>query len=153
MDNELLKTIADQIKSDEGCRLDVYNDSLGFPTAGIGHLLPHDSPLKVGDKITQVQCDAYFQQDLAVAISGCRRLLSTFDALPDAAQAVLVNMCFNMGAGGLGEFHHFLAAVQNADWQEAVAEMQNSKWAKQLPARSGRLVSMIETIPDGEAAV
>ena len=53
----------DLIEFFEGCRLDVYLDSNGYKTVGVGHKLPSNTTLEVGDLITQAQSDTWYTQD------------------------------------------------------------------------------------------
>ena len=55
-----------------------------------------------------------------------------FPSLPVVRQDVLVEMAFNLGIKGLLNFKKMIAAVQNHDWKEAVAQMKDSKWATQI---------------------
>jgi GH24 family phage-related lysozyme (muramidase) len=59
----------------EGRRNDVYLDSRGIPTVGIGHkVLPEDN-LKVGDVISDAQVEAFYVKDSKVVLNGtCQRL-------------------------------------------------------------------------------
>lgn len=55
--------LLEYLKVVEGYRTTVYKDHKGNPTVGIGHLLPSGSRLKVGDKISDADVAAFFQQD------------------------------------------------------------------------------------------
>jgi lysozyme len=55
-------------------------------------------------------------------------------------------MMFNLGMSRLGMFKRFLAAIENRDWQKAADEMADSKWARQVPNRSGRLIKRMEAL-------
>ena len=34
-----LEVLRQEIEEDEGCKYEIYNDHLGYPTGGIGHLI------------------------------------------------------------------------------------------------------------------
>ncbi len=55
----------DFIKSFEREILRVYDDGYGFPTVGVGHLVKPGDGLKLGDRITKEQSNAFFAKDLA----------------------------------------------------------------------------------------
>jgi GH24 family phage-related lysozyme (muramidase) len=84
------------IEQREGIRFTVYLDTKKIPTVGVGHVvLPQDN-LKVGDRITQEQCDAFLEHDLgkceaAVNAVGVELTQWQFDAL--------VSLVFNIGEG------------------------------------------------------
>ena len=67
-------------------------------------------------------------------------------ALPDDVQAVLVNMTFNMGVGGLLAFKKFLAALQSRRYEDAHHEMLQSKWATQVGVRAKELAAIVRGI-------
>ena len=133
-----------QLEIDEGKRLVVYADSLKLPTVGVGHLVTGGA-FKIGDVITQEQCDEFFHADFDSAVSGCYKLFgeSRFDGLPDAVQGVLVNMCFNLGCSRLAGFKKFVFAICQHNWQAAADEMKASRWYSQVGDRAKRLETII----------
>jgi lysozyme len=64
-------------------------------------------------------------------------------SLPDQAQRVMANLCFNMGWKTLATFRQFLAAMQAHDWQRAAQELKNSKWWGQVGERGPRIVQRL----------
>lgn len=139
--NEIV--IKTQLFVDEGYRLNVYKDSLGILTVGIGHeVLPSDG-LFLGDKITDERVQELFQHDFIHAVAGVSQLVTDFDNLPDDVQGVLVNMCFNMGPSRIAGFKHFLAAISARNWKQAAIEMRNSLWFNQVGQRAIRLYNII----------
>ena len=75
-------------------RLTAYRDSVGVPTIGYGHT----RGVRLGQRITQAQADAYFLEDLA---SHALPILSCI-AVPVAAHErdALISIAFNIGVGG-----------------------------------------------------
>jgi lysozyme len=136
-----------QIATDEGTSLVVYLDTEGNPTAGIGHELTPDeiAEYPVGSAITQDQCEAWYQADVAAAITGCEQAPAIpFYGQPDAVQDSLVNMCFNMGPERLSGFTDFLAYIGEHNYAAAAEDLlNNTLWAKQLPARAARIAAAI----------
>jgi lysozyme len=125
-------TIIDQLKRDEGVRLRLYKDSVGKFTIGVGRNLED-----VG--ISADEADLLLANDVAHA---SRMLETTFPwtaGLSDARHGVLLNMTFNMGIGGLGQFRKFLADVQAGNYDAAAQEMLNSAWAREVGPRAQRL--------------
>ena len=81
--------------------------------------------------------------DIDVAVSELQRTFDWFEDLSDARQRVCVNMCFNLGLTRLLGFKKFLAAMEEGDWETAGVEMLDSKWARQVGARSTRLKDLL----------
>ena len=135
-----------EIKGDEGCRLDVYLDTRGNPTVGIGHLVTPEDNLQVGDVITQEQCDAFFRQDLHTAIEGCVKAPGIpFLHQPEAVQEALVDMAFNTGLHGLAGFTGFLGLIKQGDYNAAADDLLSTKVAEELPERYARIADQIRS--------
>ena len=147
----------DEIASDEGKVLHPYLCTEGHATIGIGHKILHTDPeasLPVKNAydgapeeecITEHRCYELFQEDVQLAIDGCRRIYDNWEKLPQEAQHVLVNMCFQMGPTGLSKFKNMNEAIEAQAWGQVALEMMDSRWSKQTPARSNRLkIRMLE---------
>jgi lysozyme len=138
------------IISHEGWRTEPYLDVAGLPTIGVGFNLTKSGAreriLDLGCgaddwralKLTDEQVQRLFDEDFETALDGAVGLVDGFDRLSEARQGVLVDMAFHMGVGGLSRFSRTLAAVQAGDWDRAAAEMLDSRYALQTPARAQR---------------
>ena len=134
--------LRETLKIDEGVKYEIYNDHLGYPTFGIGHLVvesdeEHGKP--VGTPISEERVNAVFDKDVAVMVDEAKKIFPNLDTLPEEAQQVIVNMTFNMGRPRLSQFKKFIAGVNAGDWDKAAVEMMDSRWAKQVGARAERL--------------
>ena len=98
------------IKRHEGEVLEIYEDSLGYKTLGVGHLCQPGDPeydWEVGTPVSQEVVDMYYEDDFdkhykeAIHVFGSEE---DFDKLPEDIQHVLVNMCFNLGGSRLSKF-------------------------------------------------
>ncbi len=140
-----------QLKLDEGVKYEIYNDHLGYPTFGIGHLVKEtDEEFKqpVGTPVSEERVRECFERDLDTSISECSRLYGegAFGGLPDEVQQVLVNMMFNMGRPRLSGFKKFNAAIEAGDWKEAAKEGKDSRWYNQVTSRAERLMKRLENV-------
>jgi lysozyme len=54
-------------------------------------------------------------------------------------------MAFQLGRARLGKFVRFIGAVHLGKWDEAAAELLDSKAAKQTPARYQQLAAMMKS--------
>ena len=145
-----LEKLKEQIKRHEGEVLEIYEDSLGYLTLGVGHLIqPHDSEhgQPAGTPVSQEVVDMYYADDfdkhVEETIHVCENNNIVFDALPENIQHVLVNMCFNLGANRLGKFRNMLYAVSTSDWKEMANQMEDSRWFGQVGRRSVELQQMV----------
>ena len=134
------QALVDQIKRQEGLRLEAYQDTLGNWTVGIGH-----TPAFAGQTITEAEAEALLMQDLNSAQTDLLSSLPWCFSLSVPRYCVLWNMCFNMGIGRLLEFRLMLAAVRNANYPEAAKQMLNSLWASQVKDRAVELSEQMET--------
>ena len=134
-----------EIKRHEGEVLEIYNDSLGYKTLGVGHLCqPQDEEYnwEIGTPVSQKVVDRYYMIDFdrhyaeAIHVFGSQE---DFNNLPEDIQRVLVNMCFNLGGTRLSKFRNMLQACRQHDWQEMATQMQDSKWFYQVGRRSVEL--------------
>ena len=128
--------IAD-LRRDEGVRSFPYTDTTGNITIGVGRNLSADG-------ICAAELDAMLDRDIDMAQSYLDTTHAWWSKLDDVRQCAMMNMAFNL-RNRLSEFVNFLAAMQAGEWAEAVVQMRNSTWAKQVGARATRLEGMILT--------
>ena len=144
-----IEVCKEQIKRHEGEVLEIYLDSLGLKTLGVGHLLQPKEPeyeWEVGTSVSQEVVDMYFRDDFNKHLAETIHVFGDEEAfylLPENIQHVLVNMCFNLGASRLSKFKNMLAACRSYDWSEMARQMEDSKWFKQVGRRSKELQEMV----------
>jgi lysozyme len=143
------EAVYEQLKEDEGVRYDIYNDHLGYPTFGVGHLITENDEefgRPVGTAVSEERVRSCFERDLETAIGECHNLYGegSFGDLPDEVQQILVNMMFNMGRPRLSGFKKFNAAIESHDWLEAAKEGRDSRWYRQVTNRAERLMVRLE---------
>lgn len=146
MDIEELRV---ELEEDEGIKYEIYNDHLGYPTFGVGHLVKDDDPehgMPVGTPIDEGRVAEAFEQDIETVLEDCCRLYSDFDDLPEEVQKIVANMMFNLGYPRLSAFRGMKAGVDARDWERAADEMVDSRWYIQVPNRADRLVIRMRNI-------
>ncbi len=131
-------TLLDQLTRDEGLRLKPYKDSVGKLTIGVGRNLDD-----VG--ISRDEALLLLANDIQNAKDRIEQELPWAGNLDEVRLAALVNMVFNMGIGGVMQFHKFLAALAAGDFKTASTEMLSSHWAEQVGPRAQRLAIQIES--------
>jgi len=131
-----------EIKRHEGEVLEVYHDSLGYKTLGVGHLCQPQDPeydWDTGTRVSQEVVDIYYDEDFnkhfkeAIHVFGSEE---GFYNLPEPIQHVLVNMCFNLGGSRLSKFRNMLKACREHNWHEMARQMEDSRWFRQVGRRS-----------------
>lgn len=157
VDNKLsYDDILNLIKKHEGVRPRVYKDSLGIPTVGIGfNLLRPDAPavlnkisanyndiLSGKTELSNQQMQELFNICLKIAYADAKKYIPSFDSLPKNIKLGLLDMSFNLGYGRLSKFVKTREHILNNDYKSAAAELQNSKWAKQVGNRSASIISL-----------
>lgn len=125
-------TLIDQLVRDEGERFKPYRDSVGKLTIGVGRNLDD-----VG--ISSDESRLFLQNDIVRAVNSLNEKLPWVGQLDEIRQAVLINMCFNLGIDGLLKFKQTLTLVQQGDYPGAADEMLRSTWATQIGPRALRL--------------
>ena len=133
---------------EEGRRNDVYPDSLGKPTVGIGHLVRPEDGLKIGDKISDPQVDAYFQKDGAEALQRAREQAAQAGITDPAFIARLGAVNFQLGSKTWpGAFTKTWAKMMAGDYEGAAIEAANSKWFHQTPNRVRSFQAALRALP------
>ena len=146
MDIEQLRI---ELEDDEGVKYEIYNDHLGYPTFGIGHLVKDDDPehgMPVGTPVSEERVAEAFDQDIETVLEDCCKLYSDFDDLPEEVQRIVANMMFNLGYPRLSAFRGMKAGVDARDWDAAADEMVDSRWYNQVPNRAERLVNRMRSV-------
>lgn len=135
----LLESLLETLKSDEGWRPYVYNDSEGFATIGYGFLV--DSRKGVG--LPRPVAELWLRYAVNERLAELQRLWPAFDDQPEDIQLAVMNMAYQMGPAGVMKFKRMLAALAAGYRKTAADEMLDSAWAKQTPYRARRVVAMI----------
>tara|TARA_R110000737_G_scaffold296453_1_gene303036 strand:- start:44 stop:487 length:444 start_codon:yes stop_codon:yes gene_type:complete len=144
-----LEKLREELTADEGCKYEIYNDHLGYPTFGIGHLvIESDSEYgeATGTTISEDRVIEAFESDVVGVVSDCETLYPDFEDLPEEAQRIIANMMFNMGRPRLSKFKGMKRGVDARDWNAAADEMVDSGWYKQVTNRADRLVQRMRSL-------
>ena len=144
-----IEQLREQLEVDEGCVYEIYNDHLGYPTFGIGHLVKESDPEQgqsLGTAVSSERVAEAFESDIQSVLRDCDILYSDFDDLPEEAQQVIANMMFNLGRPRLSKFAGMKRGVDARDWNAAADEMVDSNWYRQVTNRADRLVERIRAL-------
>ena len=144
-----IEKLREEIEYDEGNVKSIYLDHLHLPTFGIGHLVRESDAAygwEVGTPVSDDRCAEAFNEDIKTVVSDCYKLYPDFDDLPEEAQRIIANMCFNLGYPRLSKFKGMKRGVDARDWQSAADEMVDSRWYRQVTKRADRLVERMRNI-------
>ena len=124
------------LQRDEGLRCEPYRDSVGKLTIGIGRNLDD-----VG--ITESEARYLLDNDISRVTRQLDQRLPWWTGLSEPRQRALANMAFNLGIEGLLGFKKMLAAMREGDFHKASDEVLDSKYARQVGQRAGRVSTLI----------
>lgn len=130
----------------EGRVAHAYQDSLGYWTIGIGHLIDKRKGGKLPDHII----DGLFYHDLKEHTELLFKVNPWALQLDEVRKAVLIDMIFNLGPepfndDGYKDWPVFEQQVKTGQYAAAAKNMRGTLWAKQVGKRAERLATMMET--------
>jgi lysozyme len=131
--------LLDAIKSDEGWRPYVYDDTEGFATIGYGFLI--DARKGVG--LPRPVAEFWLRYAVNERLDELKRLWPAFANQPTDVQLALGNLAYQIGPAGVMKFKRMLAALEASDRETAADEALESKWAQQTPNRAARITALI----------
>jgi len=137
----------------EGLKLQVYQDTLGIDTIGIGRNLEDRGISKEEldaldiptiDHIYEygiTEADAVYlaTNDVQIVEEELLQAHPCVDRLDSVRQLILMDMAFNMGVPRLCKFKKMWNAIHEEDYPTAAKEMLDSRWANQVKSRSVKL--------------
>ena len=137
----------------EGLRLQVYKDTLGIDTVGIGRNLEDrgitDEELEWMDipnmdtiyeyGISEADAMYLAGNDVQIVEEELVRAHPCVNKLDAVRQLVVMDMAFNMGVPRLCKFKKMWAAVHENKFDVAAKEMLDSRWANQVKSRATKL--------------
>lgn len=140
-------TTRDDLIRDEEFVRHAYQDSRGIWTCGVGFNIDKDHGGSIPDEIINIWLDLLIKR----ASGELDTALPWWRGRPDWVQSGMLQMCYQLGIGGLQGFPKMLAATHAGDYATARQEGANSDWARtQTPGRAARVIALFtDTAPDG----
>lgn len=156
-------TIRAMLIKDENVRYTVYWVN-GLPHIGVGHLLlnyPTRNKQAIAKKasidigrnfhpdnvtITPQECEDLFNRDVSIVLNEINKyaLLSTvYRKMSEPRKMALINMCFQMGTGGVAKFKKMLTLLNQGRYKEAGIEAKDSDWYDQTTDRAERVIKVL----------
>ena len=135
----LTEDLIDDIKREEGFVGKVYLDGKGKKTIGYGTLLE--------DGISEAEAELLLRHRLGLMAGELERspVGAVYANLRPFAKRAVLNMAYNMGVPSLLGFRKMWAALAEGDYDLAAAEALDSDYARELPARAGRVAESLRS--------
>lgn len=149
-----LDEVVQRLVYHEGVVLKPYKDTKGKLTIGIGRCIDtnpftYEELKAVGDWEKGITKNAAFfllRNDIRRVSKECKSNIPFYEELNDGRRYALLDMCFQLGIGGLLGFKKMLAAMSVGNWIEAKEQCLDSKYAREdSPKRAERIARTIET--------
>ena len=139
----------------EGLKLQVYQDTLGIDTIGIGRNLEDrgitkeeldDLDIPSIDHVYEygiTEADAVYlaTNDVQIVEEELVRAHPCVEQLDSVRQLIVMDMAFNMGVPRLCKFVKMWNAIHENKYDVAAKEMLDSRWANQVKSRSTKLAN------------
>ena len=122
----------------EGNRNDVYPDSLGKPTVGIGHLVTPGDHLKLRDVISDDRKEALWKADSEKALKAAQRQAAEAGVDDPNFHLALADVNFQLGTGwndGPKSFRPTWDLIVAGKYKQAADRLKGSRWYRQTPDR------------------
>lgn len=132
--DELIKQLIDH----EGLKLMPYKCTADKLTIGVGRNLEDRG-------ISEDEAQYLLQNDIEIVERELLAAQPMVSMLDPVRQRVLVDMGFNLGLPILMKFQNMWDAIEDENWEEASAQMLDSRWAKQVGRRAVRLADAMST--------
>ena len=141
-----LEKLKDELRFEEGYRDELYLDSRGFKTIGIGHLIKSYDNFVQGKKYPRKVIEKIFNYDVKICTQDAYNLCKDLD-IKEEAVLIIAHMCFQLGRTKTAKFVKMFEALKNKDYITAGFEMEDSLWAKKhTPARAMRLSEQMKKL-------
>jgi lysozyme len=125
----MYEKLKEHIKEYEGFSSLPYDCTAGFLTIGFGRNLEQRG-------ITKEEAEILLANDIKIAENEISRIIKDWQALPEQAKIVLIDLTYNLGLKKLLTFEKMLDAVDRRDWESAHSELLDSKYARQVKRRA-----------------
>lgn len=147
MSEELVQRFKQHMIPEEGNRNDVYRDTRGIPTVGIGHRVVPADNLKVGDWISDARKEALWRQDSEKALREAQQQMKEAAITDPEFIIPLASVNFQVGTEWYKDFSKTWALILKGDYKAAALEAQKSKWYKQSPDRVEAFQKALRALP------
>jgi len=163
--NALKAVVRRQLMVHEGARRQVYLDTTGHKTVGVGFNMDKPDAMVIFEKLeipgfqsvysgqrllNLKEIHALLDYEVESAIDAARASGVGWENLSLPRKAVIVDLIFNLGAAGFEKFVNTRTLIERGNFAEAGRALMHSKWAGQVKSRAKHLVTMLQDDIDFE---
>ena len=139
----------------EGSAEEVYLDTLGKPTCGVGHLLSEAEceQYPVGYKVSELTRQAWLEDDAEEAWDAAAQQIQDLGIEDPEFIVALGAVNFQLGTHWMNKFPSAYKALSSKDYDEAILQVSTgsgkdgqSKWQEQTPVRVKDFVNAIKDL-------
>ena len=142
--------LINELKREEGFRDRVYQCSEGVDTIGYGfnvkYLSKDELDLNGGfiEPMSEEVATQILNRKVKKLIKSVDEVYSWIDNLPEVVKIGIYDMIYQLGIKGFGSFVNTQKYLKLLDYNKAIENIKNSKWAKQTPRRANNLIKRLE---------
>lgn len=142
--------LINELKREEGFRDRVYQCSEGVDTIGYGfnvkYLSKDELALNGGfiEPMSEEVATKILESKVSKLIKSVDESYSWIDNLPEVVKIGIYDMIYQLGIKGFGSFVNTQKYLKLLDYNKAIENIKNSKWAKQTPRRANNLINRLE---------
>ena len=142
--------LINELKREEGFRDRVYQYSEGVDTIGYGfnekYLSKDELDLNGGfiEPMSEEVATQILNRKVKKLIKSVDEVYSWIDNLPEVVKIGIYDMIYQLGIKGFGSFVNTQKYLKALDYNKAIENIKNSKWAKQTPRRANNLIKRLE---------
>jgi len=137
----------------EGVVFHVYKDSLGKLTGGVGHLILPEDNLRYKDPISKERVDLWLEQDSKKALFAAIEQAKEMGVEREDWIVALTSVNFQLGVNWRNKFKATWGHLKAGRYENAIANIKRSLWAKQTPVRTNDFIKAIQDIQIPELIV
>lgn len=145
-DEAVTELVIGWLKAEEGYSPRPYDDSTGKPVTAPSGTLTIGWGTNLQDRDIEPEvAELMLRLRVRDSLQEVNKHIPSAIAASDVRHAVLVDMAYNLGIGGLLKFSKMIAAVDNQHYWPAADEMRDSVWYRQVGARAEILARRMES--------
>ncbi len=158
--NNFEKKVYEHMKLREGYKNEVYLDTLGKATCGIGHLLTasekQDYP--VGTEVDDYIVKEWYLKDITIAMEAANKQANVLSTESDNVKIALVSVNYQLGRNWTKKFPTAWKCLCHKEYDRAIDEVmyadkkagRHSRWYKQTPVRVEDFVKAINELKENQ---